>query len=196
MADRPTTPLGRLRLRVQAVETRAFYRNGNREAAIVRLSHADAVALIDALEAGERAVHLVKVGITGPAVPAMVREYSMDRIVPEPTSQRSWTEQMTPTVDRWVAEEVVARANRMPDETWVLTARWTRPAEHTPWERLEYEVCPARSPESDRPCVLSDCEESHRAGHSGEPINEVSRPCWATTTEEIDRWRQQKETDA
>lgn len=48
-------------------------------------------------------------------------------------------------------------------------------------------LCPARSPETNSPCVLLDRADSHPAGHESAYVDQ-SRAVWATTVDDWHRW--------
>lgn len=52
--------------------------------------------------------------------------------------------------------------------------------------------CPAVSPESNSPCVLTDTADGHEAGHESAYVDGMtgarSRACWATTVDDWHRW--------
>lgn len=48
-------------------------------------------------------------------------------------------------------------------------------------------LCPARSPETDSPCVLIDRAEDHPAGHESAYVD-GSRAAWATNVDDWHRW--------
>lgn len=48
--------------------------------------------------------------------------------------------------------------------------------------------CPARSPESDLPCVLTDTRHAHCRGHESALQDDIWRACWGTCDDDWLRW--------